>query len=435
MKKWISACLLLSVLLTSGCAAVDLSPEGDQVSDENYTKSSLNRETSPNINMDQIQILAKDNTNFALSFYDQIRQEQGNIIFSPISLSLALSMTLAGAESATEEGMLEALSFSLQENEIYPTFNALLLSIEQSQEKTNAEGSQGNKFQLSIANSIWGQSGYDFNENFLDTLAINYGAGLYTVNFQEYPDQARKAINDWVETETQDKIKDLIPPGAIDVLTRLVLANAIYFKGSWQHPFSETGTEKVPFFNLDGSEVESDLMQLFGESLRYMRGQNFQAVDLPYLSRDFSMTVIVPDQGAFEEFEKTLTAEQIIRINSDLSSKRVNLRMPKFDYESSINANDPLAEMGMSEAFDPYVANFSGINDANDLFITDVLHKATITVDEKGTEAAAATAVIMGLKSAPPEDPISLTIDRPFMYFIQHNPTGSILFFGRVTDL
>ncbi|MDF1519917.1 MAG: serpin family protein [Brevefilum sp.] len=433
MNKRFSLLLLITILLTTGCTAVDLSDGEAPVNNNNYAKSSLNREVDPDISLEKIQSLAQDNTRFALSFYGRIRDEKDNIIFSPISLSLALSMTLAGAESGTEQGMIEALQLSLPENEIYPSFNALLLEIEKSQNKT-LEGSDGNQFQLNIANSLWGQAGYKFESDFLDTLAKNYGAGMNIVDYKTNPEESREIINQWVEKETEQKIQDLIPPGAIDPLTRLILANAIYFKGSWLLPFRENGTEKAPFYTLDGSEMEVDMMQLFGENLRYYRGENFQAFDLPYLSKDFSMRVILPDKENFLDFEEELNAKILMDIDDNMRSQRVNLRMPKFDYESTVNANEPLIALGMSDAFDPSTADFSGINQANELFITDVLHKATITVDEEGTEAAAATAVIMGLKSMAPEDPVELTVDRPFLYFIQHHPTGTILFFGRVVQ-
>lgn len=457
MKKWIMLLTLLSVLLTSACTKIEEPdsdeqdypsgneqsypngddqgyPSGDdQMEQSGYAKSSLNRESSPNINPEKIRALAQDNTNFALSFYDSIRREDGNIIFSPISLSLALSMALAGAESSTEEAMIEALQFSLPEEEVYPTFNALLLAIEESQ-KLPIEESEGDEFQLNIANSIWGQAGYDFKQEFLDILAKNFGAGMYLVDYIEDPENARQLINNWVEEETQGKIEDLIPQGAIDTLTRLVLANAIYFNASWQHPFDENGTEKATFTSLDGTEIEVDMMRLFGERLSYTQGGNFQAVNLPYLSTDFSMTVIVPDQGSFIDFEDGLSLEEITAIQNNLSPQSVNLQMPKFDYESTINANDQLAALGMSDAFNPELADFSGITEIEKLFISDVLHKATITVDEHGTEAAAATAIIIRTESIEPGEPVELTIDRPFIYIIRHNPTGSILFMGRVVQ-
>ncbi len=429
MKKVLFTLILLSLLGIPACTIIDNDNSIDNIS--GFAKSNLARETSPQVDTTQLDTLSKDNTAFALSFYHQIRQGDDNLVFSPISLSLALSMAMAGAEGSTETGMLDALQLTLPEGEIHPAFNALLLAIEHSQEEL-IEDIEGSKFQLNIANSIWGQAGFDFNEAFLDTLALNYGAGVYDVDYKQYPEEARKAINDWVAEETQDKIQDIIPPGVIDTLTRLVLANAIYFKGSWLYPFNASATHDALFTLLDDSQVTVEMMGLSGEHLSYTQGAGYQAVQLPYLSSDFTMTLLVPDAGVYAQFEDELNSQILASILSEMSSQPVDLEMPKFDFESDINANDPLIALGMSDAFNVSSANFSGITEAEELFITDVLHKATITVDEEGTEAAAATIVIIGMKSAPPEEAISLVVDRPFLFLIQHRPTGTILFMGRV---
>ncbi|MDI9565324.1 MAG: serpin family protein [Brevefilum fermentans] len=399
----------------------------------NFVKSELARETNPNVDEDLIKTLANNNTAFALAFYDQIRNEEGNIIFSPFSISLALSMTLAGAEGSTEKGMLNALQIDLPETDLHPAFNALLLAIEESQNRSDSEMA-GSHFQLNLANSIWGQTDLDLNTAFLDTLAKNYGAGLFAVDFKQNPNMARLAINDWVAEETGYKIEDLIPEGAINAFTRLVLANAIYFKGSWMHPFNENLTIDAPFYTIDGTEIIAKRMKLLGKDLIYKRGENYQAVSLPYLSSDFVMTLLVPDAGAFHEVEDQLDQAMLEAILSSLWTEKVDLEMPKFDFDTNIKANDPLIALGMGDAFNPDVADFSGITDDETLMITDVLHKAKVTVDEEGTEAAAATAVIIGLTSAMPEEPISLIIDRPFMFMIRHQPTNTILFMGRVTQ-
>jgi serpin B len=434
MKKFIMSLTLFSLLVLAACL-----PGGEIIDPDNgeetikLIKSDLAREINPVVGDDKIQTLSQDNTAFATKFYDQIRAQDGNLIFSPLSLSLALSMTLAGAESSTEEGMLTGLQMSLPENELHTAFNALMLAIEDSQDQGQDEF-EGDRFQLNIANSIWGQAGYGFKQPFLDTLAQQYDAGIFAVDYVQNPEGARVAINDWVSQETEQKIKELIPSGAIDSLTRLVLANAIYFNGSWLNSFSEDATTQEPFFTLDGTEISADMMKLYGERFLYYRGDNFQALNLPYMSSDFVMTLLVPDQGVFTEFEGGLDERLISEILSSMTFTRVDLEMPKFDFESTINANDPLIALGMGSAFDPKTADFSGITEEEDLMITDVLHKATITVDEKGTEAAAATAVIVGVTSAMPEDPIMLTIDRPFMFFIRHQPTNTILFMGRVVQ-
>ncbi|HOR18406.1 MAG TPA: serpin family protein [Brevefilum sp.] len=454
MNKSFIILVLIGILFVSACQPLqdDISPEigsttgpvtdsypvaepTDQKGDLqmlNFIKSEMGRETNPNVDEDLIKALANNNTAFALVFYDQIRNEEGNIIFSPFSISLALSMTLAGAEAATEEGMLDALQIDLPEEDVHPAFNALMLAIEESQNQSVSEMA-GSHFQLNLANSIWGQADFDFNTAFLDTLAKNYGAGLFAVDFKQNPNMARLAINDWVAEETGHKIEDLIPEGAINAFTRLVLANAIYFKGSWMYPFNENLTIESPFYTLDGSEITAKRMRLLGKDLMYKRGENYQAVSLPYLSSDFVMTLLVPDAGAFHEVEGQLDQAMLENILSSLLYEKVDLEMPKFDFDTNINANDPLIALGMGDAFNPDGADFSGITGDESLMITDVLHKATVTVDEEGTEAAAATAVIVGVKSAMPEEPISLIIDRPFMFMIRHQPTNTILFMGRVT--
>ena len=425
--------IICSLVMLSACSGIDEIPETPSPQDEApFVKSNLSRETSPSVNPERIQELVNDNTAFALLFYNQIRQNEGNIIFSPISLSLALSMTMAGAETTTENAMLEALQITLPEEDVYPAYNALLLAINQS-EQENLENDEDSNFQLNIANSLWAQSGYSYKQAFLDVLAKNFGAGVNNVNFIQDPEAARDAINNWVEEETEEKIKELIPAGAISDLTRLVLANAIYFKGAWQYQFDAASTYEAPFNLLDGSAIKVDMMKLDSERLQYHQGQDYEAISLPYMSPDFAMTIIVPELIAFNDFETTISLEFLNTLRDRMAIEQIELEMPKFDFESTINAKEALKNLGMEEAFIAGMADFSGITEEEELLITDVLHKATITVDEEGTEAAAATAVIVGLTSLPPE-PISLKIDRPFMFFIQHQPTGSILFMGRVTQ-
>lgn len=450
MNKLLMTSLSIIIFLASGCSAIintaeptesngsEEPTEVDQEtpmpsSESEYVKSSLSQIIPEDFDPGMIKTLALDNTAFALAFYDQIRHEDGNIIYSPLSISLALSMTLAGAETTTLQAMKDALQFSLPVDNLHPTFNALISYIEES-ENQNMEGIDGSQFQLNIANSIWGQSGYDFKQAFLDTLAKYYGSGIYNVDFINNPEKSRIAINDWVEEETQDKIKDLIPEGAIDNLTRLVLANAIYFNGSWMYPFAESLTAEAPFTTLDGSETYVEMMKISGERFQYSDGEGYEAIILPYLSRDFNMLVLVPELGTYKDFEGSLSTDLLSEILENMPSEAVNLEMPKFDFETTTNATDPLMALGMAEAFQGENADFSGITEVEKLYISDVLHKATIIVDEEGTEAAAATAVIMKAESAMPGEPKSLVIDRPFMFFIQHQPTGSILFMGRVTE-
>ena len=443
MKKFFVGLVLISLVFSTGCSAIfpaseTVQPTKDNLDDVEPAEpgmqmSGLQREQEPAATVAQILTLADDNAAFALDFYNKLNSADGNLIFSPFSISVALAMTMAGAEGTTQAAIQDALELSLPVETLFPAYNALLLSIEGS-EKLSNENAVGDPFTLNIANSIWGQAGYAFKEPFLDTLAENFGAGLHTVDYVNAPEAARHAINGWVSEETMKKIEDLIPEGAIDALTRLVLANAIYFKGSWYTAFDSNATTFAPFTMLDGSQIDVDMMALNGEHLSYSEGNGFQVVQLPYMSTDFAMTLIVPDEGEFSQVESGLTSETYRDWTSALDYELVNIQMPKFDFESSVNANAILVALGMGEAFDASIADFSGMTDEDKLVISEVLHKATITVDENGTEAAAATAVVMKLTSAMPEEAIQLVVDRPFMFFIEHQPTGSILFMGRVVE-
>ena len=432
MNKKFAALFLLPLLLTSACSGLALPIPEEPQNTTGFVKSSQNREISPLVDPDLINHLVKDNNAFALAFYNLINADEDNIVFSPLSLSLALSMTLAGAKSTTEQGMIDALNLSLPVEDLYSAFNALLLAIEESQQ-TTINDYEGDSFQLNIANSIWGQTGYPLKESFLDTLSTNFDAGVHLVDFVGNPDGAYQAINYWIEEETEEKIKELIPQDAITAMTRMVLANAIYFNASWLYPFNKSATEKAPFTLLNGDEINVDMMKLSNDGLYYAQVDRAQALELPYLSSDFSMTLIIPDEGYYSDFEKNLDIQQLDDILNEMGKRNVYLQMPKFDLSTTTDARQPLIRLGMADAFDMQKADFTGMTEENELFISDVLHKATIIMDEQGTEAAAASAVIMGIKAMMPEEPVDLVINRPFMFFIRHLPTNSIIFMGRVT--
>ena len=286
---------------------------------------------------------------------------------------------------------------------------------------------------MNIANSIWGQQDFHFEEDFLDTLALNYGAGLRLLDYIQAPEESRQTINKWVSDQTQEKIQDLIPEGAVTSDTRLVLSNAIYFKATWMEPFEESLTENGIFYGLDGEESEVPLMSLGSDSsFPYYQGEGYQAIALPYLGGQVSMLVLIPDEGTFDQFEGDFSKVLLDQVISEMQYSSVRLVFPKFEFETEISLAKTLAAMGMPEAFSG-AADFSGMTGDKDLFISDVFHKAYVGVDEKGTEAAAATAVMMRLTSAP-ENPIELTVDRPFLFAIRDHQTNSILFMGRVVS-
>jgi serpin B len=371
--------------------------------------------------------LVAGNTRFALDLYRALKAQEGNLFFSPYSISTALAMTYAGAAGETADQMASTLHFDLPGERLHAGFNAYALDLEA---RAKVE-SDGTPFELSIANSLWGQQGFEFRPEFLDVLAENYAAGLRLTDFASEPEAARRAINDWVSDETRKKIEDLIPEGAIDAMTRLVLANAIYFKAGWLHTFDPDATTTEPFHLLSGGSTDVSMMHL-EDSFRYAMGNGYQAIELPYVSGDMSMVILLPDDGEFQTLEDALTAQRLGEILDHMTYGPVILSMPKFSYESFFNLNDALAGLGMTDAFDPDRADFSGMDGNRDLYIGSVLHKAFVSVDEKGTEAAAATAVIMELASAPANPPITFTIDRPFIYFLRDTRTGTVLFIGRV---
>jgi serpin B len=386
------------------------------------------RNTSPAVSETDLQALVSGNTNFAFDLYQELSATDGNLFFSPHSISLALAMTYAGARNNTEQQMTDTLHF-LSQDALHPALNAL--DLELAERGQGAEGTDGEGFKLNIANALWGQTGYPFLDTFLDVLSENYGAGMNLLDFNTAPDESRIIINDWVSDQTEEKIKDLIPQGAISSLTRLVLTNAIYFNAAWKYPFEEEATQDGTFNLSDGGQVTVPMMSQTSR-FGYAAGDGYQAAELLYDGDELSMVILVPDAGTLGSFEDSLTSESLDTILSGLEIKDVNLQLPKFKYESdSVSLKDMLAKMGMPDAFGAD-ADFSGIDGNKNLFISDVIHKAFVSVDEAGTEAAAATAVIMD-ESAPGEI-IPLTIDRPFIFLIRDIATKAVLFAGRITN-
>lgn len=251
------------------------------------------------------------------------------------------------------------------------------------------------------------------------------------MDFAEKPEPSRLTINEWVENQTENKIKDLLPPGSIGHLTRAVITNAIYFNAIWQHPFSESNTQENTFTLLDGSEVTVPMMSQT-ESFKYTHGGGYEAIKLPYQGENMSMLIFMPTEGQFGDFENSLSSGTLENIIREMESEKIALRMPKFEFKASLKLANVLSDMGMPAAFDETVANFSGITGDRSLFIDQVLHKAFVSVDENGTEAAAATAVVM--PTSAPVSPVELSLDHPFIFMIRDDETESILFLGRMLD-
>jgi serpin B len=432
-------CFLMLITLTVVMFSfLACKPSGDNPSppvEVNILKSSLARNLSPNLAAGDLDQLVEGNTAFALDFYRAVKEEQENFIFSPHSISAAFVMTYAGARNNTEVQMARTLHFNLPRERLHAAFNALDLAL--NSRGQGEENSEGTNFKLNIINAAWAQQGYSFLQDFLDILAVNYGTGMYILDFVSDPESSRQTINNWVAQQTEDKIKDLLPPDSIDSLTRLVLTNAIYFYGAWAVPFDKDLTRSGNFYLADDDVVSVPMMSFFQnikekETLLAVVLDGYTAVDLPYKGREISMLILVPDRGRFFEFEQALDASLIDQTLESLRPWDLNLRMPKFKYESEFELKDTLSQLGMPEAFDPNYADFSGMNGNRELYIQEGYHKGFISVDEKGTEAAAATAVVITLSSA--ETPLNVTIDRPFIYLIRDIKTNAILFMGRVMN-
>jgi len=407
VKKTALLLLISAVLLgLIGC--------GQAVSGQ-VLQSDKPRDTSPEVGETDLAMLVDGNNAFAFNLYKVLRQKEANLFYSPYSISEALAMTYAGARGDTEKDMAEALNFNLSQDRLHPAFNSLDLQLKQRGE--GAKGKDDEGFRLHVVNAIWGQKDYTFLTSFLDVLGQNYGAGLRILDFINETEKSRITINKWVSDQTEERIKDLVPQGAINQLTRLA--------------FEEDMTSDGLFHLLSGSDVTVPMMRQT-ESFRYCEGDDFQAVELPYDGQELSMVILLPKAGQFDTFEKRLDAELVKAIIDKLGTNQVVLTMPKFEYESSFGLKEALSTLGMEVAFTES-ADFSGMNGKPELFIQDVLHKAFVSVDEAGTEAAAATAVIVGLTAVPP-GPVTFTIDQPFIFLIRDIPTGSIIFVGRVLN-
>lgn len=385
-------------------------------------QSSLPRLLDPQVVAGEVETLANGNNAFALDLYHSLPGDN-NIIFSPYSISLALAMTYAGARGETATQMAQALHFTLPDESLHATFNRLDLNLMRKDDSA---------FRLHIANALWAQKDHPFLQEYLDLLAVNYGAGIHIADFAK-TEAARREINDWVSRQTEEKIQDLIPAGALDAMTRLVLVNAIYFKADWETPFDPNETADAPFYLLDGSQVTVPMMSAELGGVRYGRGENYEVIELPYQGGTAAMDILLPEKGQFQIFATGLNVEQLNLALESLQPASVQLHLPKFRFTSDFDLGNSLSALGMEDALEPERADFSGMDGERDLYIGKVLHKAFVAVDEQGTEAAAATGVVMRLTAALPSG-VVVTVDRPFLFLIRDIPSGQILFFGQVLN-
>jgi serpin B len=368
-------------------------------------------------------IVIDGNTRFAFDLYQKLKAANPgeNIFLSPFSISTALAMTYTGARGETEKQMAQTLHFSLPQKPLHQTFSSLQAGLQ------NSKG-----YELAIANRLWGQKGYPFLPDFLKFIDAQYQGGFEAVDYRQDPQGALKTINRWVEEKTKEKIKDLLSEQDINRLTRLVLTNAIYIKGSWQAKFLPQNTITASFQLEGGKTVPAHLMSQT-EKFKYLDANTFEALELPYSGDKLSMLVLLPQKGTeLGKLEQMLTLENLRAWRSLMEEVKVRVFLPKFKTESRFLLNDPLIALGMKDAFDEKLADFSAIMGKKDLYISKVIHKAFVDVNEEGTEAAAATAVVMLTKSMSMET--VFRADHPFIFVILDKKSGNILFLGRLMN-
>lgn len=450
---WVLA-MLVGLALLGGCgdsakkpAGADPGPESEVIvtGDDTWQthRSTLERNLSPSTS--DLDELVRGNHEFTLALYHTLLSEKENVenlLVSPLSIRMAFAMVYAGARTETETEMAATLRYTLSQGQLHNAYNALDLELAKRNHPAETRwGFQWDPVEIYVANAFWGEITFPFRKDYLDVLAGNYGCGMEAMDYRNAFEAAREIINQWVEDRTMDRIQDLLPAGSLTPLTRAVLTNALYLKAPWASPFDASFTQEGPFYLLDGGTVTVPMMWQ-KEVHRYTEGEGFQAVELDYHHDELSMVLLLPEAGAFSEFEAELDSESLNGILGNLDYEEdVVLTMPRFTFESGFRLKEPLQAMGMEVPFIPCpgvppeaCADFSGMIDTGgeSLYISEAFHKTFIAVDEKGTEAAAATAVVVGTTSITPYE--LFTADRPFLFLIRDRVTGAILFFGRVLN-
>ncbi|XVH32650.1 serpin family protein [Haloferacaceae archaeon DSL9] len=436
---------LLAAALFAGCLS-DGDPGGGSDGDESDADDAdPDDEDAPAVDEAVRAELVRENTEFAFDLHRTLvaADPAENLLASPYSISVALAMTYAGARDETAEQMADALGYTLDEDDLHEAFAALEARLAALGDDVDVDGDdeggdedEGVPFTLNLANAVWGQTDYPFYEDYLDFLETHYGAGMRSVDYQADPEAAREEINAWVADRTEDRIDELLPEGSLDELARLVLTNAVYFEANWEHTFPEDRTADGEFTALDGSTRRVPMMNTDGR-FPHAEVDGHQLIDLPYAGGDASMLIVLPEDGAFEGLEAEIDAEWLAGAVDALEAGEGTIAMPKFGFESGFQLEDALSELGMPIAFEYPEADFGDMADleatGEGLFIWDVYHDTFIEVDENGTEAAAATGVVVGTESAA-MDPFEMTVDRPFLFAIRDRGTGAVVFLGRVVD-
>ncbi|MDY6866241.1 MAG: serpin family protein [Halobacteriota archaeon] len=436
MKKKIavltSLLLIISIAIFSGCIEEDtpspsptvtiaLTPEPEQEEEGKWEATPDDHEAAPEKEM----AVVNSSNQFALDLYSNLREEDGNVFFSPYSISTALAMTYEGARGETAEEIQSVFYFPVDDETRRRSFEA----IHNNFNKEDAD------YKLETANALWIQEDYRILDEYIDTIEKYYGGRATNLDFINSTEDSRQTINSWVEEKTNNKIKDLFPQGSLDRYTRLVLTNAIYFKGDWVKQFDESDTRDEDFRVSSNQTVKVPMMRRTGkeERFNYTETEELQLLEMLYEGEELSMLILLPKNDDIESIEESLTFENLGDWKSELRTQQVNVFIPKFTFTTRYSLNENLKEMGMPSAFTEKEADFSGIDGTYKLLIQSVVHQAFVDVNEEGTEAAAATGVSFGITSLPPE-PKTFRADHPFIFIIQERETGTILFLGRVTD-
>lgn len=377
---------------------------------------------------------------FGVDLLRKTAKPDANALLSPYSLETGLVMTYAGADGVTRDEMAKVLHLGSDEKQTHNSFGLLQRQLKnllqrsaQASANLKREGLTNDPITLNVANRLFAQQGAFFKAPFTDLLKTNYSAPLESVDFASNPSDAAKTINNWVEQQTRNRIQNLVPPNAITLEARLVLANAVYMKAPWETPFEASATKPLPF-HVAGSAAAADVPTMsIEESFGYMKFKGFTAVSIPYKGDELQLLILLPNatNGLAELESKVINLGKC----AELPRREVKLYLPKFKMELGISLQGTLEQLGMNTAFDPFKANFDRISEYDTLFISAVFHKTFLILDEEGTEAAAATAIIMG-KGIPPPPPktVEVRVDHPFMFAIQHRASGACLFLGHVVD-
>ncbi|MCG8350787.1 MAG: serpin family protein [Chloroflexales bacterium] len=393
-------------------------------------RADLPRSAPPALTATEVAALVEGLNTFAVDLYQATSADsEQNLIYSPASIAQAFSMVYAGARGETAAQMTEALRFLPQEDQ-HTAFNALAQHLDSLDATNTSAAEEGDRFQLRSANAVWGQQGVPFQEDYLTLLAQQYGSGLRVADFAQQSDAVRDEINAWVAEQTADRIAELLPAGMLSANTRMVLVNAIYFNAAWLFPFEESATQDGPFTLLDGSTASTALMNSSSIQAPYAAGAGYQALQLPYAGRTVDMLLLLPDEGNFSAFAEGLSASGLAAIREELAQYDITLTMPRFDVKTPLKLKEVLSAMGMPLPFDAG-ADFNGMVENGGLFIGEAVHQGTITVDEQGTEAAAATGIAMEDSAF---ERAEMTVDRPFIFAIIERETGAILFMGHVLN-